>query len=108
MYIFNIPPEKHNLNVTDRKLVTFTTDPEVCLNGREPIYRNGSQLVGYLNRGSFGYTINRGLGTGYVHNVEGGRADAKYVMGAKYEVDVMGERFEAVPHLKPLYVGDMK
>ena len=91
-----------------RKLVHFTTDPSVPLNGTEPVYRNGTELVGYLNRGSFGYTINKGLGTAYVKNlVNGGLVDKQYIMEATYEVDVMGERFEAVPHLKPLYVGQM-
>lgn len=91
-----LPPQK--------RLVTFTVDPEVALNGNEPIYRNGA-VVGYLRRAGFGYTINKGIGTGYVA-LKAKATDqtiTEFVMQGHYEVDVIGTKHKAEPFLRPLF-----
>lgn len=95
------------LRVNDKatkRLVTLTASPEVPLNGNEVIYRNG-ELVGFLRRGSFGYTLNKAIGTGYV-DFKGkpeGQSIKEFLTMANYELDVMGEKFEASVSLTPLY-----
>ena len=85
-----------------KMLATFTTSPEVALNGNEVIYRNGV-VVGYLRRGGFAYTINKSLGTGYVTLPEVFETPRDFVLKGRYQIDVMGTKHEAEVSLKALY-----
>ena len=102
--LVNFEGKDHLALQPKKRLVTFTVDPEVALNGNEPIYRNG-EAVGYLRRGGFGYTINKGIGTGYVI-LKAKPTDqpvSEFVQQGCYEVDVMGTRHKAEPSLWPLF-----
>ncbi|MEQ8922042.1 MAG: FAD-dependent oxidoreductase [Roseovarius sp.] len=83
-----------------KKLVCFTTDPDVVLLGRETIYRNGER-VGWLSSGGFGHTVGKSIGFGYVRCADG--ADADYVTSGTYELEVATKRVAAQATLAPLY-----
>ena len=81
-------------------MACFTVDPDIVLQGRETIYRNGER-VGWLTSGGFGYTVGKSIGYGYVRNPDGVEAD--YVQGGAYELEVATERVPAQMHMEPLY-----
>ena len=83
-----------------KRLVCFTTDPDVVLLGRETIYRNGER-VGWLSSGGFGYTVGKSIGFGYVRCADG--VDVDYVTAGTYELEVATERVAAQATLAPLY-----
>ena len=83
-----------------KRLVCFTTDPDIVLLGRETIYRNGER-VGWLSSGGFGYTVGKSIGFGYVRCADG--VDADYVTAGTYELEVATERVAAQATLAPLY-----
>jgi 4-methylaminobutanoate oxidase (formaldehyde-forming) len=87
-------------NGVKKMMATFTTAPEVILNGRETIYRDGKR-VGWLSSGGFGFTLNRSIGMGYVRNPEGVTAD--YVLSGRYELEVATVRIPAEVTLSPLF-----
>jgi glycine/D-amino acid oxidase-like deaminating enzyme len=59
-------------------------------------------LVGRTTSGMFGHTVGKPLAMGYIVNA-GGLADAPFVTGGRYEVEVAGERIAAEVSLKPFY-----
>lgn len=83
-----------------KRLACFTVDDTVVLLGRETIYRDGER-VGWLTSGGHGYTINKGIGYGYVRNAEG--VDKRFLETGTYELEVATERVPATIHFEPLY-----
>ncbi|MBK6514392.1 MAG: GcvT family protein [Polyangiaceae bacterium] len=73
-----------------KRLAIFSVaDASVVLLGRETILRDGER-VGYLTSGGYGYTVERGLGLGYVRRAEG-VSDA-FLSSGSYELEVAGDR----------------
>lgn len=87
-------------NGVKKMMATFTTAPDVILNGRETIYRDGKR-VGWLSSGGFGHSINKAIGLGYVRNPEGVTTD--FVLSGKYELEVATIRVPADVTLAPLF-----
>ncbi|MCF8509828.1 MAG: FAD-dependent oxidoreductase [Rhodobacteraceae bacterium] len=87
-------------NGVKKMMATFTTAPDVILNGRETIYRDGKR-VGWLSSGGFGHSINKAIGLGYVRNPEGVTTD--FVLSGKYELEVATIRVPAEVTLAPLF-----
>ena len=84
-----------------KRLVVFTLDdPEPLLLGDEPIYRNG-EVVGRTTSGTYGHTVGRSVGMGYVENEEG--VDTADIRSGTYEIEVRAERFQATASLRPPY-----
>ena len=84
-----------------KRLACFTVDgPDVVLLGRETILRNG-EPVGYLTSGGHGYTVDKGIGYGYVRNAEG--ISDNFLRSGRYELVVAMENVPAEIHLEPLY-----
>jgi 4-methylaminobutanoate oxidase (formaldehyde-forming) len=82
-------------------LACFTVDdPEVVLQGRETILRNG-EPVGWLASGGWGYSVEKNIGYGYVRNGAGVTID--YLKSGSYELEVACETVPCDLHLKPLY-----
>jgi 4-methylaminobutanoate oxidase (formaldehyde-forming) len=75
-------------------------DPSVVLLGRETILRNGER-VGYLTSGGYGYTVEKGIGLGYVRLPAGAGGD--FLTAGTYELEVAGEIVPAVIHTKAVY-----
>lgn len=97
--------EAKKANGVDKMLACFTVDPEIVLQGRETIYRNGER-VGWLSSGGYGYTLEKSIGYGYVRNKGG--VDAAYVTSGSYELEVANERVPCEVHMDPLYDPKMK
>jgi 4-methylaminobutanoate oxidase (formaldehyde-forming) len=86
---------------TNRRLAGFTVDDlDVVLLGGERVFRN-DEPVGWLTSGGWGYTIERGIGYGYVNNEDG--VDAAYLRSGTYELEVATRRVPVALHLRPLY-----
>jgi glycine cleavage system aminomethyltransferase T/glycine/D-amino acid oxidase-like deaminating enzyme len=75
-------------------------DPEPLLYGNEIIYRNG-KIVGYLQTGSYGFTLGGAMGMGFVENESGATVD--FINSGTYEIDIAGEHFPARASLTPMY-----
>ena len=85
-----------------RRLAQFALrDGDKLLYHNEPIWRDGV-LVGHITSGMFGHSLNRSLGMGYVERA-GGVADAPFVSGGLYEIEVAGVRVPADVSLAPFY-----
>ena len=84
----------------NKLMACFTCGPEVILQGRETIYRNGAR-VGWLTSGGFGYTLGQSIGYGYVRDAGG--VDADFVLGGNYELEVATKRVPCTVQLGPLY-----
>jgi 4-methylaminobutanoate oxidase (formaldehyde-forming) len=82
-----------------QKLGWFTAPPELNLFGGE-IVLSGERVLGRVTSGGYGYTVGRNILCAYVAIEE--------PVGADYLVEVMGERFPAVRHTRPLYDPDRK
>ncbi len=84
-----------------RRLAGFTVaDPAVTLWGRETIRRNG-EACGWLGSAGWGYTIEQGIGLGYIRSPKG--VDDAYILDASYELEVAGRLVPAEVFLKAPY-----
>ena len=72
-------------NGVKKLMACFTAPPEIVLQGRETIYRNGER-VGWLSSGGYGYTVEKSIGYGYVRHAKG--VDADFVLSGDYELEV--------------------
>ena len=92
-----------------RRLLGFAVDDSnIDLNGGEVVYRDGSNIVGYIKRAGYGYTLNRHIGCAYVEidekeRVLSAKETLKNLMKSSYELEVMGKRVKAEPFYKALY-----
>lgn len=87
-----------------RRLVSFTIDAKVPLWGLEGVYRNG-ESIGHLRLGEFGYSLNKSIGKSYISCPKGGIIDNDYVYKGEYEIEVLGQRYNAKLHLIPPFNG---
>ncbi len=92
--------EKQKAEGVAKMLACFTVDPNIVLQGRETIYRDGKR-VGWLTSGGYGYTVNKSIGYGYIRDADG--VDADYVTSGSYELEVATERVPCDVTLQPLY-----
>ncbi|MCV6601388.1 MAG: aminomethyltransferase family protein, partial [Cohaesibacter sp.] len=92
--------EKQKSEGVKKLLACFIVDPDIVLQGRETIYRNGER-VGWLTSGGYGYTTEKSIGYGYVRNPDG--VDADYVTSGTYELEVATRRVPCDVTLQPLY-----
>ena len=84
-----------------RRLLVFSLeDPEPLLFGDEPIYRDG-ELVGRITSASYGHTIGRAAGLGYVTHPGG--VDRAFIESGRWELDIACERFPARASLRAPY-----
>ena len=83
-----------------RRLVQFRLDdPDPLLFHNEAIVRDG-RIVGTITSGNYGHHLGSAIGLGYVPSA--GETDAD-VLGSSYEIEIAGERFKALPSLRPMY-----
>ena len=62
--------------------------------GGEPIFRNG-EFVGTLTTASYGFTLRKQIGIGYVKHPEGETVSTKFVKDGNYEIEIAGKRYPA-------------
>ena len=84
----------------DRKMLQFRLkDPEPLLFHNEAIVRDG-KIVGPVTSGNYGHCLGGAVGMGYVPAK--GQSDDD-ILGSRYEIEVAGQRHEAVASLAPMY-----
>jgi len=84
---------------TKKQLVCLSLEPDVPLNGSEPILYNG-RVVGYIRRAAAGYTVKRMIGYGYAEGLKDGELGLEE---AVWEVNVGGRMYQAKVHQQSLY-----
>ena len=85
-----------------RRLVQLAlVDSDKMLYHNEPIWRDDA-IVGETSSGMWGHTLQQSLAMGYVSNPDG-VADAAYIDGGTYEIEVAGERLPACVSVQPFY-----
>jgi len=84
----------------DRRMVQFRLkDPEPLLFHNEAIVQDGS-IVGPVTSGNYGHFLGGAIGLGYVP--ARGRTDEE-ILASRYEIEVAGQRHEAVASLAPMH-----
>lgn len=84
----------------DRRMVQFRLkDPEPLLFHNEAIVRDG-KIVGPVTSGNYGHSLGGAIGMGYVPAK--GQTDED-ILGSRYEIEVAGQRHEAVASLVPMH-----
>lgn len=84
-------------NGVEKRLAYFTIDEKIPLWGLEGVYRNG-EAVGLLRRADFGHTINKSIGNAFIKRPDSQIVTDDYLRQGKYEIDVMGQLYEAKLH----------
>ena len=93
--------EQQKAKGLSRRLAHFLMDdPEPILLHDEPIFRNGD-LAGMMTSGTFGYTLGRSVGMGYLDMPDG--ADKAWIEEASYEIEIGGSQFAAKASARPFY-----
>ncbi len=83
-----------------RKMLQFRlTDPEPLLFHNEAIVRD-RKIVGPVTSGNYGHFLGGAIGLGYVPAA--GQTDDD-ILGARYEIEVAGQRHQAIASLVPMY-----
>ena len=75
------------------------TNPEPLLFHNEAIVRDG-KIVGPVTSGNYGHFLGGAVGMGYVPAK--GQSDAD-ILGSNYEIEVAGQRHDAIASLVPMY-----
>ena len=92
---------QRDAGVSRRLVHVALADSSRLLYHNEPIWRDGA-LVGHITSGMFGHSLGKSLGLGYVAN-RNGPADAAFVDGGRYEVEIAGDRVAAEVSRRPFY-----
>jgi glycine cleavage system T protein len=87
--------------VPSKRLVQFRLlDPEPLLHHDEPIVMDGAR-IGLLTSGGYGHTLGVALGMGWVRHPDG--VTAELLRGARFEIEIAGERYPAEASLRPFF-----
>jgi 4-methylaminobutanoate oxidase (formaldehyde-forming) len=87
--------------ISRRLAVVILDDPEPLMYHNEPIWRDGV-LVGRVTSASYGHTIGRSIGLGYVTRTDG-PVTADWLAAGRIEIEVALERLPATASLRPPY-----
>ncbi|PNF21900.1 Sarcosine dehydrogenase, mitochondrial, partial [Cryptotermes secundus] len=82
-----------------KKLLHFQLKKNIPIWGFEAIWRD-DQVVGYIRRGEFAYSLGSFIGQGYVKHPDGYPVTFDYLENGCYQVEVMGKRHEAIAYCK--------
>jgi 4-methylaminobutanoate oxidase (formaldehyde-forming) len=74
-------------------------DPEPLLFHNEAVVRDG-KIVGPVTSGNYGHFLGGAIGMGYVPAK--GQSDDD-ILSSRYEIEVAGQRFEAIASLVPMH-----
>jgi glycine cleavage system aminomethyltransferase T/glycine/D-amino acid oxidase-like deaminating enzyme len=89
---------------TRRLLQILVQDPDPMMFHAEVVRQNGAP-VGYVRAASYGFTLGGAVGLAMVD--AGEPVTQAYLDRGRWEVDIAGRRYPAVPSIRPLYDPDM-
>jgi 4-methylaminobutanoate oxidase (formaldehyde-forming) len=89
--------------LTRRLVQVRLTDPEPLMHHAEVVHRDGV-AVGYVRAASYGHTLGGAVGLAMID--ADGPLTADWLAAGSWDIDVAGERFEAVTSLRPMYDPD--
>jgi 4-methylaminobutanoate oxidase (formaldehyde-forming) len=75
-------------------------DSQPLLYHNEPVWRDG-ELNGYVTSAMYGHTLGASVAMAYISHPDG--VSDEFITGARYEIEIAGERHAARVALKPLY-----
>ncbi|RDD45364.1 Sarcosine dehydrogenase, mitochondrial [Trichoplax sp. H2] len=91
--------EKQKSEGLKKKLYCFSVDDHIMLHGLETIWRNG-ECVGFLRRSDFAFALGKSIGYGYIRAPEGQVITADFAKSGKYQIESIGNKFDANIHLQ--------
>ncbi|KAJ8919613.1 hypothetical protein NQ315_002235 [Exocentrus adspersus] len=77
-----------------KKRVFFTLQEPVALYGYETIWRD-DDVVGFLRRGDYGFSLDSSIGIGYVEHPKGKTVDSEFLKSGSYQIEVRNKKFPA-------------
>lgn len=92
--------------LTRRLVQVLVKDPEPLLFHAEIVKRDGKP-VGYVRAASYGHTLGGAVGLAMV-DAGGAPADAAWIEGGRWEVEIANKTWPAVASMRPLFDPDMK
>jgi 4-methylaminobutanoate oxidase (formaldehyde-forming) len=95
--------QKQSGPLTRRLVQVRLTDPVPLMHHAEMVHRDGV-AVGYVRAASYGHTLGGAVGLAMID--ADGPLTADWLADGSWEVDIAGERFEAVTSLRPMYDPD--
>ncbi|XP_022914521.1 sarcosine dehydrogenase, mitochondrial [Onthophagus taurus] len=99
-YIGKDKVDKMKTEGIKKRRVFFTIpDKRVAVYGLETIWRD-DVIVGFLRRGEFGYHLDCSIGMGYIEHPKGKVVDEEFLKKGNYEIEVMGQRYPAILHVR--------
>nr|CAH7760943.1 unnamed protein product [Callosobruchus chinensis] len=81
-----------------KRRVFFTIDQPVAVFGFESIWRD-DQVVGYLRRGNYGFSLDTSIGIGYVCHPKGKVVDNEFLKSGTYQIEVRNKKYPATLYL---------
>nr|CAG4641459.1 EOG090X014D [Eurycercus lamellatus] len=92
-----------------KRIACFTIQEKVPLWGLEAIWRN-DQVVGYLRRADYGFTVGSSIGYGYIQkqSKDGQPITNQYLLDGDYSIESMDVKYKARIHMKPLFDSENK
>ncbi len=84
-----------------RRLVQVLVEDPAPLLWHAEVIRHNEQPVGYVRAGSYGHTLDGGVGLALIDASE--PIDQAYLGGGSWEIEIAGERYPCRCSLKPLY-----
>jgi 4-methylaminobutanoate oxidase (formaldehyde-forming) len=85
---------------TRRLVQVLVKDPEPLMYHAEVVHRDG-EAVGYVRAASYGFTLGGAVGLAMVEADE--PVNQAYLDSGTWEVDIAGDRYPALPSIRPLY-----
>lgn len=91
--------ERQKVQGLKKKLVCFTVDEHKALLGLEAIWRD-NDVVGFVRRGDYGFSVGKSIAYGYVKNPSGKPVTNDFLKSGKWSLESMGDTIPATVHLK--------
>lgn len=88
--------------VSKKRIFLTVPDKNVAIYGLETIWRD-DQVVGFLRRGEYAYSLDCSVGIGFVEHPEKKILTDEFITSGNYEIEVMGKRYPANIHLKSIF-----
>lgn len=91
--------EKLKQEGVKKRRVFLTLEDQVALFGHETIWRD-DQIVGFLRRGEYAFSLDCSIGTGYIEHPKGKVIEDEYLKSGRYQIEVRNRKYPATLFLE--------